>query len=200
MLYFILKYLLGPIILLVTRPIVYGKENLRVKGKAIFICNHRSMWDPLIIALCTPRTVHFMAKKEIFEKPIGRMFFKGLNAIPVNRKNVDMQSLKNALKVLNSGKVFGIFPEGKRAVTDYIDEFEKGTAFFAIRSGAPVIPIYIHPDSQRRGRPVLMAGKAINIGEIAANTSKSALMEVVTNELSDAVAALGNELEEIYCS
>ena len=199
MLYMLLKILLGPLLLLILRPIVYGK-NLRVKGKAIFICNHLSMWDPVIIAICTPRMVHFMAKKEIFESKIGNIFFRSLGAFPVNRKNVDLMSLKNALKVLNDGKIFGLFPEGKREVSDSLDEFEKGTAFFAIRSGAPVIPIYIHPDSQRRLRPVIMVGKAIDVSEIAANAQKSTLIDVVTDELADAVAALGIELEEIYCN
>lgn len=41
MLYMLLKILLGPLLLLILRPIVYGKQNLRVKGKAIFICNHQ---------------------------------------------------------------------------------------------------------------------------------------------------------------
>ena len=200
MLYMLLKILLGPLLLLILRAIVYGKLNLRVKGKAIFICNHRSMWDPVIIAICTPRMVHFMAKKEIFESKIGNIFFRSLGAFPVNRKNVDLMSLKNALKVLNDGKIFGLFPEGKREVSDSLDEFEKGTAFFAIRSGAPVIPIYIHPDSQRRLRPVIKVGKAIEVSEIAANAQKSTLIDVVTDELADAVAALGTELEEIYCN
>ena len=111
MLYMLLKILLGPLLLLILRPIVYGKQNLRVKGKAIFICNHRSMWDPVIIAICTPRMVHFMAKKEIFESKIGNIFFRSLGAFPVNRKNVDLMSLKNALKVLNDGKIFGLFPK-----------------------------------------------------------------------------------------
>ena len=147
-----------------------------------------------------PEMVHFMAKKEIFESKIGNIFFRSLGAFPVNRKNVDLMSLKNALKVLNDGKIFGLFPEGKREVSDSLDEFEKGTAFFAIRSGAPVIPIYIHPDSQRRLRPVIMVGKAIDVSEIAANAQKSTLIDVVTDELADAVAALGTEMEEIYCN
>ena len=142
MLYLLIKWTIGQLILLVTRPIVYGRQNLRVKGKAIFIANHRSMWDPLILALVSPRNIHFMAKKELFESKVGNFFFRSLYAFPVNRRNVDLQSLKNALKVLDKGEVFGIFPEGKRAVTDSLDEFEKGAAFLAIRSGAPVIPIY----------------------------------------------------------
>lgn len=200
MLYLLIKWLIGPIsILLVTRPIVYGRQNLRVKGKAIFIANHRSMWDPLILALVSPRNIHFMAKKELFESKLGNFFFRSLYAFPVNRRNVDLQSLKNALKVLDKGDVFGIFPEGKRAVTDSLDEFEKGAAFLAIRSGAPVIPIYIHPDTSRQVRPVMLVGKPIDVSSIVATANKSSLIEVVTDELADSIDALRIELEELYC-
>lgn len=199
MLYLLIKWLIGPIILLVTRPIVYGRQNLRVKGKAIFIANHRSMWDPLILALVSPRNIHFMAKKELFESKLGNFFFRSLYAFPVNRRNVDLQSLKNALKVLDKGDVFGIFPEGKRAVTDSLDEFEKGAAFLAIRSGAPVIPIYIHPDTSRQVRPVILVGKPIDVSSIVATANKSSLIEVVTDELADSIDALRIELEELYC-
>ena len=199
MLYLLIKWLIGPIILLVTRPIVYGRQNLRVKGKAIFIANHRSMWDPLILALVSPRNIHFMAKKELFESKLGNFFFRSLYAFPENRRNVDLQSLKNALKVLDKGDVFGIFPEGKRAVTDSLDEFEKGAAFLAIRSGAPVIPIYIHPDTSRQVRPVMLVGKPIDVSSIVATANKSSLIEVVTDELADSIDALRIELEELYC-
>lgn len=199
MLYLLIKWTIGQLILLVTRPIVYGRQNLRVKGKAIFIANHRSMWDPLILALVSPRDIHFMAKKELFESKIGNFFFRSLYAFPVNRRNVDLQSLKNALKVLDKGEVFGIFPEGKRAVSDSLDEFEKGAAFLAIRSGAPVIPIYIHPDTSRQLRPVMLVGKPIDVSSIVAAVNKSSLIEVVTDELSDSIDALRAELEELYC-
>ena len=149
MLYLLIKWTIGQLILLVTRPIVYGRQNLRVKGKAIFIANHRSMWDPLILALVSPRNIHFMAKKELFESKVGNFFFRSLYAFPVNRRNVDLQSLKNALKVLDKGEVFGIFPEGKRAVTDSLDEFEKGAAFRRSRYSYLYSSGYIAPDSAR---------------------------------------------------
>lgn len=104
-----------------------------------------------------------------------------------------------ALKVLDKGEVFGIFPEGKRAVTDSLDEFEKGAAFLAIRSGAPVIPIYIHPDTSRQVRPVMLVGKPIDVSSIVATANKSSLIEVVTDELADSIDALRIELEELYC-
>jgi len=197
MLYFLVKYLIGPFVLLALRPVVHGQRNLKVSGKAIFVCNHRSMLDPVIIALISPRVVHFMAKKELFSTAIGRFFFRALFVLPVNRKNVDLQSLKESLKVLNKGKVFGIFPEGKRAVTDNLDEFERGAAFLTIRSGAPVIPIYIHHSSYKTYRPVILVGKAIDISHIVATANKSTLIDVVTDEIADAVDALRVELEEM---
>lgn len=199
MFYYILRYLLGPLIMLIIRPIIYGRQNLSVKGKAIFICNHRSMLDPVILAFITFRPIHFMAKKELFNSWIGRLFFRSLLVFPVNRKNADLQSLKSALKVLEKNRIFGIFPEGKRSVTAGMDEFEKGAAFLAIRSGAPVIPIYIHPHESGRIRPLIMVGKAIDVNAIIAGTNKASLVDVVTDELSDAIDALRLELEEIYC-
>ncbi|MEG1547769.1 MAG: lysophospholipid acyltransferase family protein [Clostridia bacterium] len=199
MFYILLKYLIGPFILLVLRPIVHGKQNLMIKGKAIFVCNHISMGDPMVIGIVSPRIVHFMAKKELFSSGVGNLFFRSLFAFPVNRSAVDLQSLKNALSVLNSGKVFGIFPEGKRAITGRLDEFEKGAALLAIRSGAPVIPMYIYPDSYRRVHPIMMVGKPIDVNNLIANSSKSTLVDVVTDEISDSIDALRVELEEMYC-
>ena len=190
MLYMLLKILLGPLLLLILRPIVYGKQNLRVKGKAIFICNHRSMWDPVIIAICTPRMVHFMAKKELFDNPVGRVFFKSLFVFPVNRKTADMKSIRQSLKLLRDGKVFGIFPEGRRSATDGMDEFEKGTAFIAAKSGAPIVPIYINPKKSRSGRSLLYVGDVILPGEIAEHCDRRMLNDAITNRMQ-------NEMEKL---
>ena len=103
MIYFFGKYILGPFILLFWRPRVFGGKHLKVKGPAIFIANHLSMADPLLIALLSPRVVHFMAKKEIFQNPIGRWFFRSLFAFPINRKTADLASLRNAMEVLRQG-------------------------------------------------------------------------------------------------
>ncbi len=199
MLYLLLKYLVGPIILLILRPHVYGKQHLRVKGKAIFVSNHLSMGDPMLIGLISPRIVHFMAKKEIFQTWTGNMFFRGLFAFPVDRKNVGISSLKNALAVLEKGKVFGIFPEGKRSISGRLDEFEKGAAFLAVRSGAPVIPIYIHPQSYSRVHPIVMVGPPIDISRIVAASNRSTLIDVVTDEIADSIDGLRVRVEEIYC-
>lgn len=199
MLYCLLKFVLWPVFMLVFRPVTYGRENMRIKGKAVFVSNHRSLLDPIMIALVSPRIVHFMAKMELFKSPVTNILMRSFFAFPVNRKTADRASLKNALKVLENGKVFGIFPEGKRSVTEDLDEFEKGAAFLAIRAGAPVVPIYISADGYRRGRPKMMVGKPINVTDIVATTSKSALVDVVTDEIADSINALKTEMEAIHC-
>jgi len=199
MLYYLLKTILWPVLMLIFRPVVYGRENMRIKGKAIFVSNHRSLLDPIIIALVSPRIVHFMAKMELFKSPITNVLLRSFFAFPVNRKTADRASLKNAMKVLEEGKVFGIFAEGKRSITEDLDEFEKGAAFLAIRAGAPVVPIYISADGYRRFHPKLMVGKPIHATDIVASTSKSALVDVVTDEIADSINALKTEMEAIHC-
>ena len=199
MLYYLIKYIIGPLLLLVFRPVVYGKQNLRVKGKAIFVSNHISLADPILIALCSPRIVHFMAKSELFKNKFANIFLRSCLAFPVNRKSADLTSLKIAIKVLNKEKVFGIFPEGKRSITDDMDEFEKGAAFLAVRTGAPIVPIYIHPWSWRMMHPKILVGRPINTIELVAEANKMILIDVVTNKIADAINALKIELEATDC-
>lgn len=133
---------------LIYRPKVFGnKKNLRIKGGVIFIANHRALYDPLLLVVSSPRIIHFMAKKS-FSTTLWGESFKSLFVFPVNRKTADMKSIRQSLKLLRDGKAFGIFPEGRRSATDGMDEFEKGTAFIAAKSGAPIVPIYINPKKQ----------------------------------------------------
>ncbi len=195
MLYVFFKYLLMPLFWLFYRPLIIGHENLFIRGKAIFVCNHISMADPIMLAMVSPRLIHYMAKAELFKNPVGNALLRLLLAFPVNRKQSDMASLKNAIRVLEKGKVFGIFPEGKRAVTDEMDVFEKGAAFLAIRSGAPVVPIYIRCDTYRKMHLRMAVGKPILVGSLVASTPKNKLIDVVTDEISDAMRVLQSVAE-----
>lgn len=196
MFYIIVKYLIGPFVLLFWRPRVINRKGLNIKGPAIFISNHISMADPLLIALLAGRNVHFMAKKELFEKPLGRWFFKALFAFPVNRRATDLASVRNALQLLKAGKVFGIFPEGKRSVTFELDELENGAAFLALRSGAPLVPIYIHPSSYRTQRPKLIVGEPILAAEVVTGLPRSEQAAALTSALEAAILALKDKLQE----
>lgn len=86
------------------------------------------------------------------------MVFRSLFAFPINRKTADLASLRNAMEVLRQGKVFGIFPEGKRSITYDLDELEHGAAFLALRSGAPWYPSISTPAAIAAAGPRCILG------------------------------------------
>lgn len=199
MLYHIFIILFAWIVLLIYRPAVYGsKKNLRTKGGVIFIANHRNLMDPVLLAVTIPRAVHFMAKKELFDSKIGNWFFRSLLVFPVNRKTADFKSLKQALTLLEQGKAFGIFPEGRRAVADEMDDFEKGTAFIASRTDAPIVPIYIDPDTYRfGGRMRAIVGERIYVKDVKAECGSRRLVDALTERMQGDMEALEERMKEI---
>ena len=199
MLYVIFMILFRLIVKLIFRTTVYGnKQNLRLKGGVIFISNHRSLIDPVMLSVCIPRCVHFMAKKELFESKIGNWFFRSLLVFPVNRKTADFKSLRQALTLLEQGKAFGIFPEGRRAVADEMDDFEKGTAFIASKTDAPIVPIYISPASYEGTRRFRMiVGDRILVKDVKAELGDRRLVEALTARMQGDMQALEERMAEI---
>ena len=198
MFYIFLVIFFKPLFWLIFRPRIYGnRDALRTKGKAIFICNHIALMDPLLLAVISPRVIHFMAKKELFDKPLGRLFFKSLFVFPVNRGAPDIKSIKNSLALLEKGKAFGIFPEGRRMVADRMDEFESGIALIASRSGAPVIPIFMSNDSYRRFRFRFMVGDPVYASETAVQGSRRENEAAFVGRLTNVMHRLQSDLEEI---
>ncbi len=198
MLYVFLRIFVKPFLWLKYRPVVVNRQNLMVKDGAIFVCNHISMGDPLLLGLISLRYIHYMAKRELFKNPFLRVVFKGLLAFPVSRHKADVQSLKMAFELIKNGKVFGIFPEGKRSITGEIDEIERGTAFLAVRSGAPVIPVYISPETYRTGRLYARVGEPIYASEIPEDVPKSERLDLLTCRILNAMRALRVEQEASF--
>ena len=195
---YILLYVFKPLLWLIFRPRVYGsKASLRQKGKVIYVSNHIALADPLLLAVICPRIIHFMAKKELFDNPVGKVFFKSLFVFPVNRGTPDIKSIKNAIALLDKGKAFGIFPEGRRMVADRMDELELGTALIAMRSDAPVVPIYMSNDNYRRFRFRFIVGEPIIASELQLNASRRENEQIFTGKLTNTMNKLKHDLEEI---
>ena len=128
MIYQILRLIGFPVIYLLFFPKIIGKKNRRIKGKAIIISNHVSMWDPLLISVVFRRHIYWMGKVELFKTRIARFFFHLVKAFPVHRGEGDLAAIRHAFRVLRDGKLFGIFPEGTRMKTGQLRRFEPGTS------------------------------------------------------------------------
>ena len=110
-------YRVARIILLVIFKLIFkidviGVENIPKKGRAILCSNHVSLLDPIVLGIAVPRPISFMAKRELFEKPILGSIVRGLNSLPVDREGSDISAIRTSLKVLKEGKLLGIFLKG----------------------------------------------------------------------------------------
>ena len=177
------------------RARVRGRENMRKAGTFILAGNHVSNLDPPIVAaFASPRDVHFMAKEELFSKPILSWLLPRLLAFPVNRERSARAPLSAALKRLRTGTCVGIFPEGRRNAGER--DVRLGMAWLAIAAGVPVVPCAI---SGSRGAKLFRTQIKVRYGPPiypprSAATNKEALNEF-TDEIMRAIAALNEENE-----
>jgi 1-acyl-sn-glycerol-3-phosphate acyltransferase len=138
------------IIHLVVRIIVWiacrlkitGREHIPAQGPFIVVLNHLSAIDPLLLFGLMPARLGMAGMAAMAHR---NDFFIGwvvdhAGAIWVRRGEIDRRALREALEVLASGRPVGLSPEGTRSKTGALIEGKKGTAFLAIRSGAPIFP------------------------------------------------------------
>ena len=141
-------------------PTFIKKKTKLPKGKCIFVCNHLSNLDALILLNSFCRTQYVVAKKELYKRPLLRAFLKGMKTIPIDRQNIDIASIKQCLAVLKNNKTLTLFPEGTRNKTiEPLLEIKDGAGIFAIKSGAPIVPIWI------KKKPRLFRFNTFYVGE-----------------------------------
>lgn len=122
MFYWVLKATLGPVLAVLWQPRAYGVENVPRHGPAILVGNHLSFSDHFFGPLPLPRKITFLAKAEYFTGKgikgfLSRLFFTGVGQIPIDRSGgkASEAALRTGLRVLEQGKLLGIYPEGTRS-------------------------------------------------------------------------------------
>ncbi len=84
-----------------------------------------------------------MAKEELFRNPIMNWFLRYVHTFPVHRGRIDKKAIVESFRVLKSGGVLGIFPEGTRKCQGILGPFHDGFAGIAIKAGVPVLPAVV---------------------------------------------------------
>ncbi len=122
---------------------IEGLENIPKVGGAIIAPNHLSVHDSTVLLGVLPRLIRFIGKAEYVEDWTTRFAFLALGNIPVDRTNKDSgaAALDASAAVLESGDLFGIFPEGTRSRDGLLHKGKTGAARLALRTGCPIIPV-----------------------------------------------------------
>jgi 1-acyl-sn-glycerol-3-phosphate acyltransferase len=141
---------------LVHRLARLGCDPLPCSGGCIVVANHQSGADPLLVAAVTRRWIRFLTAREYYDTRGLRWLFRRLECIPVDRDGNDLGATRAALRALHAGRVIGVFPQGGiREADDSLGIGKAGVALLALRTGAPVVPLFI--DGSPPGDEVLKA-------------------------------------------
>ncbi len=164
MLYSIARAILIPIFLLFYNYRITGRENVPQNGAYIACANHVSLIDPIFVGISLPHRMYFMAKAELFKNIFMKALMNGLGAFPIKRGEADLKSIKTSLRLLGSGKVLALFPEGTRNKSNEVLA-EPGIAMLAVKSKVPVVPVAIISNYKLFRRTRVIIGEPIELSE-----------------------------------
>ncbi|HEX6739124.1 MAG TPA: lysophospholipid acyltransferase family protein [Vicinamibacteria bacterium] len=122
-----------------------GEAHVPAGGPAVVAANHPSYLDPLLLSLQVERPIRFMAWDALFKVPLLGTLLRAFGAFPVDvRRGQGRAAYEKAKALVLAGEVVGIFPEGKRSRTGWMEStLRQGAARLAWETGAPLVPATI---------------------------------------------------------
>ena len=218
MAYFILKnFVLGPILHILFRPWIRGKQNIPKSGGAILASNHLSFSDSIFLPLKVTRPVTFLAKSDYFtgkglKGAITRWFFKATGQLPIDRSGgkASEDSLNTGLGVLERGLLLGIYPEGTRSPDGKLYRGRTGIARMVLQAKVPVVPVAMIDTEkvQRIGQTIpkirrvgVVMGDQLDFSRFAGMDGERAVLRAVTDRIVyDIMRLSGQQYEDVYAS
>ncbi len=134
---------LGFYIRFMYKVVVIGREKLNTDKKYLIAANHLSNFDPFILVFAMNRSVAYMAKEELFESFWSRLLMDWCGAFAVNRKKLEVSTIKTAIAVKDSHWKLGIFPQGTRDPSGKINHVTRGFVALAKASKCDILPVSI---------------------------------------------------------
>ncbi len=134
---------------------ISGVRHVPKCGPALFIANHQSFFDPLLVGLAVRRHLSYLARKSLFRQRGFAWIIRMLNAVPIDQEGLGIEGLRTILALLHAGHAVVVFPEGERTHDGALHELQPGIQLLIKRAAAPIVPIAIAGayDAWPRQRP-----------------------------------------------
>jgi len=122
-----------------------GEENVPARGPAVVAANHPSYLDPVLLSLQVSRPIRFMAWDALFRVPLLGALMRAFGAFPVDiRRGKGREAYEKAKALVQAGEVVGLFPEGHRSQTGWMEpRLREGAARLCWETGALLVPATI---------------------------------------------------------
>ena len=134
----------------VTRTIyrlnIVGRDNIPERGGALFVCNHLSFIDVLLLQSSTDRPIRFIMYAGYMKQKVLGTFARIMRCIPISSESRPrdlIKSLKVASQAIRDGEVVCIFAEGQITRTGQMLPFRRGYEKIMKDVDAPIIPIHL---------------------------------------------------------
>jgi 1-acyl-sn-glycerol-3-phosphate acyltransferase len=182
------------------------------------VSNHLSFADHFFGPLPLLRPIFFIGKGEYFTGKgikglISKAFFTGVGVVPVDRTggSAAEAALQTGLRILNEGKLLGIYPEGTRAPDNRLYRGKTGVARLALKSRVPVIPMAMintfelmppgKPYPRLGVRPGVRFGAPLDFSRYYGSEDDREVLRKITDEIMQAIRELsGQEYVDRYAA
>ena len=126
-----------------TKVIVIGEENVPKDQPVLYIPNHKSSFDILLLYSRVPGLTGFVSKDSMGKFYLLRDWMKKLHCLFLNRENPreGLKTILQGIENIKNGISMCIFPEGTRNKTDEMMAFKEGSLKMAEKTGCLIIPV-----------------------------------------------------------
>jgi 1-acyl-sn-glycerol-3-phosphate acyltransferase len=140
--YEIVRMVLTPILVFFYRMRCIDSDKVPVEGPAVITPNHFSFLDHFFVAVYLRRKVHFMAKSQLFKRPMQFIYTHG-GVFPVLRGRRDTEAFESAHAILGRGDLVVMYAEGGRSRSGDLGQAKPGIGRIALETGVPIVPTAI---------------------------------------------------------
>lgn len=126
---------------------IIGRDNIPEKGGALYVCNHLSFVDVLLLMASTDRPIRFLMFQGIYDMPIVKPFARMMRAIPISselRPRDMIKSLRTASDAIRAGEIVCIFAEGQITRIGQMLPFRRGMERIIKGVDAPIVPVNLY--------------------------------------------------------